>query len=191
MEPGQRKRTRANGEGMIVARKNGKGKTYYEGSITVGYEDGKQKRRWVTASSHAEVRTKLDALRRQRDEGCLMTADARHTLVGDFLKSWLEAVKPNLKSTTVMSYKNTLKKHLIPALGNLKLEKIGPKNVQDAYTQLLANGCSRHTVAYSHKILRAAFRQGVRWRMLTFNPAEGVQSPKTTRIRAYPESMSS
>ena len=57
---------RMNGEGSIYQRQD---TGRWLGSMTLGYEDGKLVRKTVSAKTQADVRKKLDVLRKQLDDG--------------------------------------------------------------------------------------------------------------------------
>lgn len=90
-------RKRADGEGTLSQHKTG----MWRGRIMVGYRpDGQPEVREVYGKSQEDARKKLDELRRQRDDGSLVSAEATQQTVGAFLKRWLEVAEPNLRPTT-------------------------------------------------------------------------------------------
>ena len=81
-------RRRGSGEGTIRLRKKGG----YEARLTL--DDGS--RRSIYGQSYEEVRRKLAAAVRDRDDGALMLGDARQT-VGKYLVSWLHITKATVR----------------------------------------------------------------------------------------------
>jgi len=59
------------------------------------------------------------------------------TLSEFLLKEWLPAIESTIRSTTHASYATHVKKHILPALGRVKLEKLTPVMVNSLYVQLL------------------------------------------------------
>ena len=73
----------------------------------------------------------------------------------------------------------------MPALGAVALKDLKPLHIQGHYTDALESGrlngkggLSARTVHHHHRILSAALKQAVRWRMIAINPAEAVTPPK-------------
>ena len=51
--------------------------------------------------------------------------------VGEWLDEWLESyVDGVLAPTTIVNYRQHVKNHIKPALGNVKLEKLDPQAIQ-------------------------------------------------------------
>jgi integrase len=69
---------------------------------------------------------------------------ARIATVSDFAKQWREEVLVKFKRSSAQAGKSHLDCHIIPKLGNLRLEQLGPEN-QQKFVNALA-GCSRKTV---------------------------------------------
>jgi len=93
---------------------------------------------------------------------------------------WLDGVRPSLKPRTWDRYEEQVRLHLIPHLGRLSLERLGPADVQRTYAALLDRGLSPATVKRSHATLHRALEQAVRWRVLPTNIAGLVDPPRVT-----------
>jgi len=144
------------------------------------HEDGSQDRRWVSGKTQAEVQDKLRAL--QADMYTGMVADTEGLTVADFMARWTEhkerdGVKPN----TVQSYRDTVKRYILPHIGKVKLEKLRPLDVEHLLSKLSKAGKSAAMSAYTLRVLKMALRQAVRWQMLPRNVAEAVRPPKVER----------
>jgi hypothetical protein len=112
---GKRTRRRANGEGSIYRRKDGRWAAEWTAQTLNG-----PKRRTVYGKTQADV------LRRRKDEIAQerggIAPDAGRTTVGEYLGLWLEdSVKTSVKPVTYESYRQLVRKHLIPSLGRNKL----------------------------------------------------------------------
>jgi len=106
---------------------------------------------------------------------------AQQTL-NEYLDRWLEtAVKPKVRPKTWMGYRSLLHNHIRPALGARPLAKIKPLEVQQAFQDMIDRGLSARTIEYTRMVLRQAFKQAIQWRLLTFNPCDGVQIPRRQR----------
>jgi integrase len=116
----------------------------------------------------------------ERDAG-VAVKPAQQTL-NEYLDRWLEtAAKPKVRPKTLLGYRNLLDCHIRPALGARPLGKISPLEVQQAFQTMQEKGLSARTIEYARMILKQAFRQAIQWRLLTFNPCDGVPIPRRER----------
>jgi integrase len=171
---GMRKRTA--GEGTVGSRPLPDGRWQARYSTTDA--TGKVSRKAVYGKTRHEAAQKLRDATRNRDTG-LTPLPGRQT-VGSYLMNWLDGVRPSLKPRTWDRYEEQVRLHLIPHLGRLWLERLGPADVQRAYAALLDRGSSPATVKRSHATLHRALEQAVRWRVLPTNIAGLVDSPRVT-----------
>lgn len=101
--------------------------------------------------------------------------------VGEYLLWWLEHyARPSTAPRTFESYEMIVRRHLIPALGALALQKLQPVHIQAYYSQALQS-LSPRTVAYHHAVLHEALRHAVRWQLIRANPADAVKRPQYRR----------
>jgi hypothetical protein len=111
---------RANGEGSISKRKNGT----YMARYTVHTPDG-PKQKCLYAKTRREVASRLAEVLANQDDGLVF--DAKNQTLGDFLDRWLdESVKRNVRPRTLANYRSQVDKHIIPALGRIKLKRASP-----------------------------------------------------------------
>lgn len=169
---------RANGEGTISKRmRNGKVVGWRAG-VTVGYDQqGRQIRRWVCGKTQAEVQDGLRQFQTDLHQGTL--ADSGSLTVSAYLDRWLEhkegeGVKPN----TLRSYRDSARLYLKPYLGNTRLEKLRPLDVQHLLTRLRKAGKSPALIAYALRVLKMALRQAVLWQVVPRNVADAVRPPQ-------------
>lgn len=166
---------RASGEGSIGRRKDG---SYY-GAIRL---DGK--RRWVYGETRKEVASKLKALHRQFDQG--ISLDADKVTVEAFLARWLEQVKLKNKPRTYESYRQVVKAHIIPCVGTVMLSALRPDHVQALVSQVSKGDKAPRTVDYARSVLSRALNQAIKWRLILFNPAAVVDSPRAAPRKVEP-----
>lgn len=112
---------RANGEGSIRKRKDGR----WEGRYTAGHDSatGKIIYKNVLGKTQGEVKEKLK--KAIADSQRLdMNRNGTHT-VESWIKMWYEVyAEPRLREKTKDYYLNYIDKHIIPGLGNVPLEKL-------------------------------------------------------------------
>ena len=106
-------RKRAHDEGTITKRKDGR----WEAKASVGYTpEGKPKRQAVYGRTQADVKEKLEALKRRLSDGTY--SDCKLTLA-QYLESWLKE-----KERTAMLYREQADRYVIPKLGRVKPDKL-------------------------------------------------------------------
>ncbi len=163
---------RANGEGSIYQRKDGR----WVGQYTIQTENG-QKRRTIYGKDRETVAKKLTQAVADRDRGLVF--DAGSLTVGDYLDRWLnDSVKGSVKRRTYEGYASIVARHLKPAVGSVKLAKLTPPHVQRLYRAKLDGGLSPTTVQHLHTTLYKALKQAVRWKLIQRNVCEAVTVPR-------------
>ena len=100
----------------------------------------------------------------------------------DYISDWLENVaKPRVSNKTFRGYEQSVRLYLIPALGNTKLDKVSPDQIQSMYNKMFNNGLSSSTIKNTHAVLNSSLKQAVKWGKLYRNPAEYVDLPKSIK----------
>lgn len=127
----------------------------------------------------------------QLDDG-IFVKPGKSTL-GEFLGRWLkEYVRPNLSPRTAEGYEYIIRRHLIPALGNIPLTQIKPEHLQKYYSEKLSagrcdgnGGLSTRTVRHHHVALHTALESAVKWGVLVRNPADAVTPPRCQQTEMH------
>jgi len=176
---------RKRGDGSIHLRADGR----WEGRLVIGYDDkGLPVTKNMLARTKSECITKLKAL-----------ADSTRTpapdqpkpgiLLGDWLDLWYQSYKKaNLRPNTQMSYERRIYQHIIPALGNIQMDKLTANNLQQFYSELkksgrllraelYGEGLSDQTIRGIHTTLHAALDKAVAEKLILCNPADGCRLP--------------
>src|SRR5258708_2703654 len=116
---------RGTNEGSIFQRKDGR----WVGSLNLGWEDGKRKRRHFYAATAAEVRDEL--LKARSDQSRGLPVSVERQTVKEFLDHWLaESVKSSVRPATYQQYHQHVRLYLGPSLGRHRLSKLSPPHVQ-------------------------------------------------------------
>jgi len=97
-----------------------------------------------------------------------------------WLLKWLETIQHEVSPKTHERYCEIVNNFLIPAIGNLGLNKLAPSHIQDAYNSWAVGGrrdgkkggLAPLTRRYFHVILRSALARAVEQRLLARNPAD-------------------
>ena len=202
-------RKRGNGEGSVFHLQDGR----WRAAVTTGMDAaGKPKRKVFTAATRHEVAAKLSNALRDQQHG--FNIDPQKRTLGDFLKSWLEGIKPNVAPATYVSYEGAVRLHLTPALGKVLLTRLQAEHILQFKTAKLETAVTsgpgvkkpakgkpepepRHlsarTVRYFMLILRMALHEACKLDLVTRNVAELVDFPKgqVAEIQPYtPEEAS-
>ena len=110
--------------------------------------------------------------------------------VGEWCWLWYEVYcKPAVKDTTAEYYRSYIEHHIVPGIGEIKLEKLTTLDLQMFYNETKSGGrvekykgmkdksLSVRTVRGIHAMLRTALDQAVKERLIPYNPAIGCRLP--------------
>ena len=163
-------RRRANGEGTIVRRKDGR----FHAAYYVLTPDGHRVRRFVYAKTREECRDKLVEMQAQTSRGIPLALT--NWKLDQYLRYWLaDVASQRLRVSTVAGYEQIIRVHLIPGLGRKQLAKLSPQDVRRFLADKRAEGLSVRMVQYIHAVLRNALQNAVREEQLSRNVAKLVQ----------------
>lgn len=161
-----------------------KGIKYYVVLETRG-DDGKRKRKW-----HSGFKTKKEAQKFLNEQLHKMDTGTYFSptkiTVEEYLERWLsDYAKVNTAPRTYEGYEYIIRQHVIPQLGQLKIDKLKPLHIQSYYSNRLTEGridgkggLSNRSVLHHHRVLHQAFDQAVKWQMLQINPVNAITPPK-------------
>ena len=151
----------ASGMGNIrkkTVRKGDKEYEYWEARYTVGFDPGtgKQVQKSVSGKTQKEVAQKLKELTAALDAGTYI-APSKMT-VGQWLDIWQSEYLSNVKPSTVSSYDATIRNHLKPGIGAIRLDMLTTHDIQEFYNNLFSpeedvKGLSAKTIKNIHGIL--------------------------------------
>jgi integrase len=152
----------------------------WRGAISLGYNTrGKRVRKKVSGRTRVEMVEKLRKLRQQVDGGTV--PDDRLT-VKAFLTRWLTVNLPGtVAESTEDDYNDTVRLHLIPALGQKRLSRLTVVDLDKLWRAKRAAGYSTHSVRIMRTILRRALGQAEREGIIARNVAALSAPP---RVRA-------
>ena len=98
----------------------------------------------------------------------------------DYLAAWLRnVVRPNVKRSTYQNYKNSIVLRTIPYLGDIYVQDLRPRNVDEWMTKLAKKGLSHGTIGQAKTILSIALKYAVYpAELITANPTTGLSIPR-------------
>jgi integrase len=163
---------RANGEGTIYRRKDGR----YEAAVYVRTTAGTRKRQRVYGKTRTEVRQQLVETQSREQQG-IPTA-ARNWRLDEYLDYWLETIiRPNRRLTTYEVYELTVRCNLKPGLGNRRLDRLTVPLVQTFLNEQVAAGKSTRKVHIIRTVLSSALTQAMREELIGRNVARLIVLP--------------
>ena len=181
---------RANGEGSIRKRKDGR----WEGRYTAGRDPvtGKAIYKNVLGKTQAEVKEKLKAA---IEKSAVRTVSMEHYTVGQWLDIWMENyAKLQVRASSYKTYQGFISNHIKPNLGDLPLDKLTAMDLQRLYKHLLENGrveciesrnkskgLSIKTVRNINQMVSSALNCAIAQRLIPANPTKGCVLPKLER----------
>lgn len=163
---------RANGEGNIRKRKDGKWLVTFPTGIYK--EDGKREYVYKYCVTQAEAAEKLRELQMEKAMGVCQGKSAVKT--GAWIDTWIEKHKsPKLAPATLTSYRNNARIHIKPYVGEIPLRELSTYHIQ---RMLDGIGGSLSTFIKNYNIIHGALEKAVELGMIPRNPCKGVAFPK-------------
>lgn len=131
--------------------------------------------------------------KRDADRALREMLDARDQGVGQsqftdaplraYIEFWLQtAHQSSVRGSTLAIDVAMLDRHIRPVIGNIKLSKLTPLNIQSLYSSLQNKGLGASTVRRAHSVLTNLLNQAVDWNIIPNNPARRVRLPKREDI---------
>lgn len=101
---------------------------------------------------------------------------------GEFMQSYLQDKKMNVKPQTLKNYESLVNNHILPTLGSIDLAKITPRDIQNLYNTLHESGrLSDENIQKCHTIINESMKKALTWDMINKNPAALVSRPKARK----------
>src|SRR5215210_3537053 len=169
---------RANGEGSIYRRKDGR--------VVGEWVDANGKTRYMTSKtmSKAEMKTAIRKKLQERDER--IAHDSAGLSVEKYMDRWLESIKDRVRPGTFKPYEAIVRLHIKPTLGTTNLEKLTAMQLEKLYRQKLDAGLSARRVRYIHVTIRKALKDAVRLQLLSRNVADAAIPPRPAKSEIQP-----
>ena len=117
--------------------------------------------------------------------------DGTSSTFGELVVKWLELKKDDLSPTTLRTYRNLLKKHILPGLEKRPVNAIKTSDLDSLYLSLsnrVPVPLSPASVRQIHAIIRRAFRQAMMWGWIAANPATNATPPRLKKSKQSPPS---
>lgn len=149
-------------------------------------QTGRTKPRWVGGfKTIKEAKAARDKARSTSHDGTYVAP--QNVTVAEWLTTWMKAHRATLKPSTAASYQAKIDAYLVPNLGTLKLQALGPARLSALWADLADRGgkngrpLSPRSVEYTRAILRRACADAIVERLLSVNPVQGSKAPRRQR----------
>jgi integrase len=166
------------GAGSVRERKPG----YWEVRVPVRAADGRptQVSRYVTGTRKDAEKVRRTLLE-EVDKG---HHRQRKKSVGDLFERWFDLVSPDRSPATVRRYRSNLDNHILPTIGRLPLERLGPAELDELYVALrkkptkTGRPMKPSSVNAVYQVIHTGLAYGVQVGWLVNNPADRSTPPK-------------
>jgi len=158
----------------VYKRKDGRWEAYV---IYTDPDTGEEKKKsfYGTAKYGADAKRNRNQFIEKIEAGDY--SDIRKVTVEGWLVKFMKVYCAHLEQTTREGYQNYIERHIVPALGKLKLNELKPFHIQRFYNQEREKRYSEKTILQEHRILHRAFKKAVGDGLIAKNPCDGVDAP--------------
>lgn len=95
--------------------------------------------------------------------------------LGQYLEEWLAACR-NIRPNTIRDYSVSIRKHINPRIGNVRLQAVDRLQIRGLYRKLAESGLGEKTIHNIHICLHKALQDALDDGLLRRNPAERAHS---------------
>lgn len=164
---------RPKGDGTLYKQPNGS----WQGKVTI---DGR--RISFYAPTQQGVRNKMRDALAAADRGEYLAGAAGKERLETYLRTWLETVAtPKLKRSTLKTYRGYIENHLIPRLGQRRLNRLGPDHIDAALAAMASDGLRPASIRQVRAILRSALGHAEKRGIVARNVARLSEPPRVSR----------
>ena len=150
--------------------------------------------RYVVRADTPEELAVKEYKKRQELEGYVKTI-GREMLVKDWIKEWMETYKePSVSPESYTVYQSNIKRHILPAIGNMKVKAVKPAHCQKLLNEMKKKKMSASYLRRVRILLNEIFREAEQNGLTLNNPAERLTIPTGTvresrALTEYEEAM--
>lgn len=172
------------------------GTTVYTTSLYLGVDavTGKKVRTTITARTKREVKLKAQQkLAEFTGNGSTVYKEVKVVYYHELAEMWFESHIHGLKPNTVATLRSMLNRHLLPAFGDKKLDKLTPATIQTTVNQWARLTQSKTTsnqhiegvfanYGLLHRYNKKILQYAVALEIIPTNPAQNVTVPKPLKL---------
>jgi len=110
--------------------------------------------------------------------------------VAVLLDRWMEHLDTQGRApSTLTRNRSVIKANIVPRLGAIRIDRLGPADLDHYYATLTKSGLKPLTVRKSHAVLSAALHQAVKWGWIDRNPADRSSPPPVRGKEIVPPTL--
>lgn len=145
--------------------------------IELPARNGKRRRKTIRRKRKADLLTVLaDEMRLLKSNGDLIT---NGQTVAQYLTYWVDKVAvKEVRPNTLDGYRRTINNHIIPTIGNVRLDRMTGPHVARVHAAILDKGLSSTTALLAHRTMSVAFKNAVNEERMLTNPASKTKPPR-------------
>lgn len=169
----KKKPRRDYGEGSLTRRKDGRwqGSYYHEGGRRYVYGE--------VGGTRLEALQILKAAIARAERGDLVPVE-KLTVV-EYMWEWLQG-RPDYRANTRVGIDSIIKNHIVSScIGNIQVQTLTGRHVQAWVTELRNKKLKPSSIHRFFAMLHTALQDGVKLRVISSNPAQGIALPQTTK----------
>lgn len=157
----------------IYKRKDGR----YEGRYVTGKkENGATKFGYVYGMHYADVKMRLLEKKAELQTMSYPRISARGITIEKWMCYWLETeLLGAIKPSSYLTYRNQLKRHILPCLGRMEITAVTPVKVHSFLECLREKGLSENTVRGIYRLLSSAMRAALDDGVIRKNPCKKIR----------------
>lgn len=148
-------------------------------SVRVSLTDpdtGQRTQKRVTAATKRELDAAVADLKARWNSGNYFEPSTDS--VSDYFEHWLKSIELTVKPGTVNRYRQNVTLYVVPVIGTVPLAKVTPLAIQRLVNDLVSSGRSPASARLCFAVMRRAFGQAVKWKLIAWNPCTGVDVPR-------------
>jgi integrase len=172
---------------MSISRKN---KRWYVQIDVPAGPDGKRRRRGVGGfkTKREAKAAEAEALRRLKEQTFV---EPSRVLVREYLTTWLAGMANQVRPTTLDGYRHQVRAHLLPHLGDVRLQQLTTARLNQLYAELAERGgkdsqpLAPKTVRLAHTVIRRALRDAMADGLVARNVAAQARPPRARPVEMH------
>ncbi|BCL80858.1 Phage_int_SAM_3 and DNA_BRE_C domain-containing protein [Ktedonobacteria bacterium brp13] len=154
---------------------------------TIYLDDGKRK--FIYRHTQEEAVIALQLANQAKMQGNLTST--HNETVEMFCMDWLRfRLQPRVRERTYQGYHDLIVKHILPTLGQIKLQKLTPMQIQQLYDLKRQQQYSPQTILSIHKLLRRVLEDAVYLHHVQYNVCQKVHPPRQPRGHIIAKALS-
>jgi integrase len=155
-----------------------RGKTSWRLKFDAGRDPatGKRITKFVTLRG-SKAEAKAEAARILAGHSVGQFVDPHRETVAQFATRWLrDWAADNIGNRTYCSYEGILKKHVLPRIGGIPIQRLQPVHLQETYAAMAP--ASERSRLHAHRVLHRMLGMAHQWGVVHRNVAELLDAPK-------------